>query len=133
MDKFVHQQITSLIPAISIHRFSNGLCIFFARVTFFNVICSHLSLFFFNSCHCYLMIIICLLGGNIVILDSFSQLIQVLLAAPESSVLVSILHFLCKRTPILHNSTSVCHVKLQALLFCTFLLFSIRQPIDILV
>lgn len=70
---------------------------------------------------------------DIVISDRFSQLIQFPLAAPGSSPGASILHLLGEDTTILYNSTSVGCVKLQALLFCAKLLFSMGQAIDVLV
>lgn len=123
----MRHQIISHIPAISIHYFLNSFCILFAYVTSLNVIGSCLSPFFFNSYYCYLKIIICLLVGDIIILDRFSQLIQILFDSPKSSLKASILHFLCKCTPIFYNSISIYCIKLKVLLFCAKLLFSIGK------
>lgn len=120
----MRHKIPSLIPAILIHCFLNSFSIFFARVTYLNLICSCFSPFFLNHYHCYLTIIIHLLVGHIVILNSFSQLIQVFLAILESSSRDFILHFLCKSTSIFYNSTNIGCVKFQALLFCAKQLFS---------
>lgn len=129
----MHHQISNPIPAISICCFSKGFCISFTRITSPDVIYYHLSAFSFNRYDCYLTIIFCLLVSNIVILDRFSQLIQIVFTKPENSPGASILHLLYKNTLIFHNNTSLDCLKLQVLLFYAKLLFSIGQTIDILV
>lgn len=133
MDNFVYHQILSFIPAILIRYFWNNLFIFFPCITFFNVICNCLSLFSFNRCHCYYIIILRLLVDNIVIFNRFNHRIQVFLIVSRSSSRTSVLHLFCKGNLILHNSTSIGFIKFQALLFCIKLLFSIRQAIDIFI
>lgn len=121
----------SLIPAILICCFSNSFCIFFTFVISLNIICSRLSLFSFNSCYPYLIIIFCLIISNIIILDRFGQLIQVLFIIPGSFSRAFIFYFLYKYTFILYNSTNLYCIKLQALLFSTKLLFFIVKAINI--
>lgn len=129
----MRHQITNFIPAISIFYFLNDFCIFFTCIISVNIICSCFFLFSFNSCHSYLTIILFLLVSDIIILNKFTQLIQVFFAAPGSSLRASILHIFCKRTPIFHNNTSIYCIKLQALLFYTKLLFFMGHAINIFV
>lgn len=129
----MQQPIPNLISAILIRSFSNSFCIFFARITLFDIIISPLSLFSFNCYHCYFTIVLCLLIDDIVILDKLSQLIQVLFVSLGSPSGVSILHLLSKDTLILYNSPSRCYLKLQAFVFYVNLLSSKERAINVLV